>query len=246
MRDLITGYYWYSSNTISVLYNKRILAGSCVGDSELMTQRAITHQQNYSNKQYVGVEHTKTVGAELCHTVGVTAVTGSQEAGVFLHLFGRLSVPTVLQLRYYPAKITGLGYVMIISACRNPWQRITVCFLLFLWSRGSSDSIVSNYGLDDRDSIPDRDRGFFFQPLRPHRLWGPTQPPIQWVPGVLSPGVKRGRGVTLTTHPHLEPRLSMSRSYTSSPPCASMAWSGTALLYFTFVYFYTHSLNGTR
>jgi hypothetical protein len=35
---------------------------------------------------------------------------------------------------------------------------------------------------------------------------GPTQPPIQWVQGVLSPGVKRGRGVTLTTHPHLVPR----------------------------------------
>jgi hypothetical protein len=47
---------------------------------------------------------------------------------------------------------------------------------------------------------------------------GPTQPPIQWVPGVLSPGVKRGRGVRLTTHTHLVPRLSMSRSYTSSPP----------------------------
>jgi hypothetical protein len=46
----------------------------------------------------------------------------------------------------------------------------------------------------------------------------PTQPPIQWVPGVISPGGKaRGRGVTLTTHPHLVPRLSMSRSYTSSP-----------------------------
>jgi hypothetical protein len=45
-----------------------------------------------------------------------------------------------------------------------------------------------------------------------------TQPPIQWVPGVLSPGVKRGRGVTLTTHPHLVPKLSMSWSYTSSPP----------------------------
>jgi len=29
----------------------------------------------------------------------------------------------------------------------------------------------------------------------------PTQPPVQWVPGVLSPGVKRGRGVTLATHP---------------------------------------------
>jgi hypothetical protein len=31
-------------------------------------------------------------------------------------------------------------------------------------------------------------------------------------------GVKRGRGVTLTTHPRLVPRLRMSRSYTSSPP----------------------------
>jgi hypothetical protein len=35
---------------------------------------------------------------------------------------------------------------------------------------------------------------------------GPTQPPVQWVPGILSPGVKRGRGVMLTTHPHLVPR----------------------------------------
>jgi hypothetical protein len=30
-----------------------------------------------------------------------------------------------------------------------------------------------------------------FSPLRrPDRLWGPTQPPIEWVPGALSPGVK--------------------------------------------------------
>jgi hypothetical protein len=42
---------------------------------------------------------------------------------------------------------------------------------------------------------------------------GPTRPPIQWVPGV-----KRSRGVTLTTHPYLLLRLRMSRSYTSSPP----------------------------
>jgi hypothetical protein len=47
---------------------------------------------------------------------------------------------------------------------------------------------------------------------------------------VLSPGVKRGRGVTLTTHPYPVPRLSMSMSYTSSPPCTSMACSWTALL----------------
>jgi alkanesulfonate monooxygenase SsuD/methylene tetrahydromethanopterin reductase-like flavin-dependent oxidoreductase (luciferase family) len=35
---------------------------------------------------------------------------------------------------------------------------------------------------------------------------GPTQPPVHWVLGVLSPELKRGRGVTLTTHPHLVPR----------------------------------------
>jgi len=44
------------------------------------------------------------------------------------------------------------------------------------------------------------------------------------------PGAKRGRGVTLTTHPHLVPRSRMSRSYTPLPPSATMACSGTALL----------------
>jgi hypothetical protein len=46
---------------------------------------------------------------------------------------------------------------------------------------------------------------------------GPSQPPVQWVPEVLSPGVKRGRAVTLTTHPHLVPRPWMIWSYTSCP-----------------------------
>jgi hypothetical protein len=34
--------------------------------------------------------------------------------------------------------------------------------LALRWSRGSSVSIVSDYGLDDRGSISDRGRGFFF------------------------------------------------------------------------------------
>jgi hypothetical protein len=59
----------------------------------------------------------------------------------------------------------------------------------------------------------------------------PTQPPVQWVPGVLSLGVKRGRGVMLTTHPHLVPRLRMSRSYISSPPQAP-SWLVAGQLYF--------------
>jgi hypothetical protein len=43
------------------------------------------------------------------------------------------------------------------------------------------------------------------------------------------------RGVTLTTHPHLVPRLRTVGAIPSLPPCASMACSGTALLYFFFV-----------
>jgi hypothetical protein len=76
-------------------------------------------------------------------------------------------------------------------------------------SRVSSGNIVSDYGLDDRAigvRSPAETKGFFLYPLCPDRLWGPTQPPVQWVPGVLSQGVKRGRGVMLTTHPHLVPR----------------------------------------
>jgi hypothetical protein len=79
-------------------------------------------------------------------------------------------------------------------------------------SQHSSVSIVSDYGLDDRCSIPGRDKRVF--PLA--SVWrlalGRTQPPVQWV--------QRGRGVTLPTHPHILPKCWKSRSYTSSVPCA--------------------------
>jgi hypothetical protein len=98
-------------------------------------------------------------------------------------------------------------------------RNFTFNFTLFYeWSRGSSGSMVSDYGLDDQGSIPRQRQRIFLLASAFRPALGPTQPPIQWVPGVLSPGVKRGWGVTLTTHPRLVPRLKMSRSYTSSPP----------------------------
>jgi hypothetical protein len=80
----------------------------------------------------------------------------------------------------------------------------------FLQSQpGSSVSIVSGYGVDDRAiEVRSPGKGERIFPLasvsRP--ALGPTQTPVQWVPGVLSPRVKRGRGVTLPTHPHLVPK----------------------------------------
>jgi hypothetical protein len=66
----------------------------------------------------------------------------------------------------------------------------------------SSASIVSDYGLDDR-AIGVRSSAGAKDFSRP--ALGPTQPPVQWVLGVLSPGLNRDRGVTLTTH-HMVPR----------------------------------------
>jgi hypothetical protein len=66
----------------------------------------------------------------------------------------------------------------------------------------SSVSIVSDYGLDDRAvgvRSPAGAKDFFLASVSRPAL-------VQWVQGVLSPGVKRGRGVMLTTHPHLVPR----------------------------------------
>jgi hypothetical protein len=99
-------------------------------------------------------------------------------------------------------------------------------------SRASSVSIVSGYGLDDRAIGVRSPAGAkdFSSSLCVQTGSGATKPLVPMVPGVLSPGVKYGWGVTLTTHHHLVPRSWMSRSYTSSPPSASMACSGTALI----------------
>jgi hypothetical protein len=47
------------------------------------------------------------------------------------------------------------------------------------------------YGLNSQSSIPVRGKKFFStpQPLEP--TLGPSQPPIQWVLGPISPGIKR-------------------------------------------------------
>jgi hypothetical protein len=72
--------------------------------------------------------------------------------------------------------------------------------------------MVSGYGLDDRaiqGSMPGRGEIIFTLASVSKPALEPTQPPVQWIQGVLSPGLKRGRGVMLTTHPHLVQRWRM-------------------------------------
>ena len=69
--------------------------------------------------------------------------------------------------------------------------------VLYARGPGSVVGIATDYGLDGPgiESRWGRDFPYLSRPA----LW-PTQPPVQWVPG-LSPGVKSGRGVTLTPSP---------------------------------------------
>jgi hypothetical protein len=97
---------------------------------------------------------------------------------------------------------------------------------------------VSDYGLDDRAigvRFPAGAKDFSSN-LCVQTGSGAHPASYTMGTGGLSPGVKRGRGVT--THPHLVPRSRMSRSYTTLLPSASLVCSGTALLllfFFTFV-----------
>jgi hypothetical protein len=91
-------------------------------------------------------------------------------------------------------------------------------------SRDNVVGIATGYGLErqtGRSSSPGRVKNFLF--FTPSRLaLGPTQPPIQWVPGVLSPGVKRpGRG---TGHsPPTSAKVNKMWIYISTSPYAFMA-----------------------
>jgi hypothetical protein len=82
-----------------------------------------------------------------------------------------------------------------------------------LWGRDSSVGIATRYGLDGTGIEPLCGRNFP-HPFRP--ALGPTQSPLQWVPGLFPGGESAGRGVD---HPyHLAPMLKKEYSYTSTSP----------------------------
>jgi hypothetical protein len=104
--------------------------------------------------------------------------------------------------------------------------------LFFYWCSepGSSVSMVSGYGLDDRAiEVPSPAEAKDFSCSLCVQT-GSGAHPSSFTMGTGGPfhGDKRGRSVTLTTHPHVVPRSRMSRSYTS-PPSALVACIVTVL-----------------
>jgi hypothetical protein len=81
------------------------------------------------------------------------------------------------------------------------------------------DWTIGVLGFDSRQGL-----GIFLFTTVSRTAPGPTQPPIQWVQGAVSLGVKR-RGVKLTTHLHLVPRSNNAWSYISTlSQYASIVW----------------------
>jgi hypothetical protein len=114
------------------------------------------------------------------------------------------------------------SYIRHVSALRFlPW---TMCsyFVLFLATKkepGQFSGIAMGYGLDDRGgggSRPGQGLRIFLLTIASKLALGPTQPPIQWVAGALSLGVKRP-GREADRSPPSSAKVKNARSYTSAP-----------------------------
>jgi hypothetical protein len=74
-----------------------------------------------------------------------------------------------------------------------------------------------SYGLDDRGFESRQGLGIFLFTTASRPTLGPTQPPVQWVPGALSLGVKRPRREAEHSPPS-SAEVKNAWSYTSTLP----------------------------
>jgi hypothetical protein len=119
----------------------------------------------------------------------------------------------------------------LIKALHSSRHQISLSVLDFILisriremgSRDSSVGIATGYEpyKRGRSSSPNRVKNFHFSTSSSPAM-GSTQPPIQWVPVALSPGVKQPRGETDHTPP-ISAEVRKTWICTTTPPYAFMA-----------------------
>jgi hypothetical protein len=106
--------------------------------------------------------------------------------------------------------------------CGNLKSSNKHCIIVMIRSRDSSVGIATGYGLATKGS---KFQSRWGQEFSLHHVvktpLGPTQPPIQWVSGALSLGVKRP-GREPDHPPPTSAEVKKTWVYTSIPPCAFM------------------------
>jgi hypothetical protein len=120
---------------------------------------------------------------------------------------------------------------VLITSCVHKSLYTMQIWIKKLYFRSQYSVCLRAGRLGDRGSIPGRGERIFPSSLCVQTCSEAHPAFCTMGTGGPFPGVRRGPGVTLTTHPHLVPRSRMSRSYISSPPSVSMAFSGTAFSY---------------
>jgi hypothetical protein len=100
------------------------------------------------------------------------------------------------------------------NTCSTQFSEIVVALRLAV-------SLVCPGPIEGWSSSPGRIKNFLFSTSSRPAL-APIQPPIQWVPGVLSPGVKRSGSEADRSLP-TSAEVKKTWIYTSTPPYAFMA-----------------------
>jgi hypothetical protein len=131
-------------------------------------------------------------------TYTVAAYTNAELVGLFILLIKLLTIAHIY------VTVTWRNILSYLLYCRDDVVGTANCYVL------NGPRIESRWGRD------------FPHPSRP--ALEPNQPPVQWVPGLSR--AWSGRGVALTTYPHLAPSLKKSEAMPLPPFYAFMAGYG--------------------